>query len=217
MKKWPARLGLLLAFGGPPLVAVYGTLVARDPLALSTNLMCQLGLVVLLVAVLVIAFIWEGLSPASLGLRRPDLSTLVWALALTAVSVALVGPLMMQLPGWLGLNSYDKTLVELAKLPKWYLTLAVIVGGTVEEVLYRGFAIEHLARLTGSYAFGGTASAVLFGLAHLPVWGWGPALTATITGGLFTIVYLWRRDLAALIIAHVASDFVGLVVGPVLA
>jgi membrane protease YdiL (CAAX protease family) len=70
--------------------------------------------------------------------------------------------------------------------------------------------------MTGSYPLAGAASAVLFGLAHVPVWGWGLALTATNAGGFFTIVYLWRRDLGALIIAHVASDFVGLIVGPML-
>jgi uncharacterized protein len=217
MKKLPALLGLLLAFGGPPLVAVYGTLFARDPFALSTNLVCQLALVALVVAILVIAFIWEGLSPESLGLRRPGLPTLIWALALTAVSVVLLGPLMVRLPGWHGLNGYDKTLGELARLPVWYLIPAVFVGGTVEEVLYRGFAIEHLAWLSGSYAFAGVASTLFFGLAHIPVWGWGPALATTIAGGVFTVAYLWRRDLGALIIAHVASDFAGLVVGPLLA
>lgn len=217
MKKLPALLGLLLAFGGPPLVAVYGTLVVRNPLAVSTNLLCQLALVALLVAILAIAFVWEGLPPASLGLRRPDLSTLIWALALTAISVVLLGPLLLRFPGWLGLDSYDRTLAELAKLPVWYLTLAVVVGGTVEEILYRGFAIEHLAWLSGSYALAGATSTVIFGLAHVPVWGWGPGLASTIAGGLFTIVYLWRRDLGALIMAHVASDFVGLVVGPLLA
>jgi membrane protease YdiL (CAAX protease family) len=69
----------------------------------------------------------------------------IWALALTAVVVFLLGPLMGSLPGWLGLNGGGNTLAEFAKLPVWYLTLAAVVGGTIEEILYRGFAIEHLS------------------------------------------------------------------------
>jgi hypothetical protein len=46
------------------------------------------------------------------------------------------------------------------------------------------------------------------------MWGWGASLTTFFSGGLATLFYLWRRDLAALIIAHVLTDFVGIVVTP---
>jgi membrane protease YdiL (CAAX protease family) len=53
----------------------------------------------------------------------------------------------------------------------WYLVIAVVVGSIAEEVLYRGYAVECIASLTGSYWFGGIISVSVFGLAHVPLWG----------------------------------------------
>ena len=81
----------------------------------------------------------------------------------------------------------------------------------MEEVLYRGFALDHLARLSGSDWMAAALVVAAFGLAHVPLWGWAPALTTAISGAALTLFYLWHRDLAANIAAHVATDFVGIV------
>ena len=54
-------------------------------------------------------------------------------------------------------------------------------------------------------------SVLVFGFAHVPMWGWEPSLTTVVSGGVLTLFYLWNRDLNANIIAHVAIDFVGIV------
>lgn len=68
----------------------------------------------------------------------------------------------------------------------------------VEEQLYRGYAVERLAVLTGRWSVGGTIAAIVFGLAHAPFWGLGPALAANLPFGLLMVAaYAWRRDLVA--------------------
>jgi len=57
-------------------------------------------------------------------------------------------------------------------------------------------------------AWGGTAL-------HVPIWGPGPSL-AFLIGGLATTLFLvWRRDLLAMILAHVPTDAWALLTTPV--
>ena len=53
-------------------------------------------------------------------------------------------------------------------------------------------------------------SLAAFVLVHLPVWGPGPAATTLVSGGILTLLYIWRRDVLMLICAHVATDLWGL-------
>ncbi len=52
--------------------------------------------------------------------------------------------------------------------------------------------------------------------AHVPMWGWGPALTTVVSGAVATVFYIWRRDLVAIMIAHVVTDLAGIVIIPYL-
>ena len=92
------------------------------------------------------------------------------------------------------------------------LVLAAVTAGFAEETFYRGYAIERLSSLTGNYWWGGLISLVIFTLAHLPSWGWGPIPIFLISSTLGTLFYIWRRDLLACIIAHAVTDSVGLIV-----
>jgi hypothetical protein len=49
------------------------------------------------------------------------------------------------------------------------------------------------------------------------MWGWAPAATTIVSGGILTVVYLWRQDILALILAHIATDLYGIVLAPHLA
>jgi membrane protease YdiL (CAAX protease family) len=73
----------------------------------------------------------------------------------------------------------------------------------MEELLYRGYAIERLSMLTGTRWLAAAISIAAFGLAHIPAWGTGFALAADLPFGIvMTLFYLWRRDLLANILAH---------------
>lgn len=106
---------------------------------------------------------------------------------------------------------FEVGLAKLTPLPIWYLLFAIVIGGVVEEVLYRGYAAERLSLLTGSYWIGCGLSLVAFGLAHVPLWGWLPASTTVLSGGLLTLFYLSTGDLVTAIVAHIITDSLGII------
>lgn len=205
-------VGLLLALAGPSLIALLG----RGSYTLGSLLLGQALLAGLAAAVIAIVLLWEEQPLSSIGLRRPGWSTLAWGAGMAAFFILLLGPLLLRLPGWLGLAGFAPTLARLSSLPLWYLVLAVLVGGVAEEILYRGYALERLGVLLGSPWLAGLIVVLLFGLAHISLWGIGPALTTTISGAALTLFFLWHGDLLANIVAHVATDFAGIVLHPLL-
>jgi len=217
METLPSITGLVVAPAGPVLISLYGTRLAKGSPSLMENLLGQLALLGLLAAVLAIVLVGEGAPFSSLGFRGLGLSTFVWGVGIAALFVFGFGPIIMRVPGWLGLPGFEEPLGHLRTLPPWYLILAVVVGGTVEEILYRGFAIAHLAGLVGSDWAAAAIVVVLAGIAHGPLWGWAPALTTVFSGAVLTGFYLWHRDIAANILAHVATDFVGIALPVLLA
>ena len=158
-----------------------------------------------------IAFSLEGLPPADLGIRAPRWQALAWGAALALFFNRIYGPALYLAMRRLKLRGFEGGLAKLDAVPLWYLTLAVVVGGTVEEVLYRGYAIGRLEALTGSLWLAALIPLVVFTIAHVPLWGAAPALSTFSAGGIFTLFFLWQRDLAPNVIAHVATDFVGIV------
>ncbi len=207
-------LAMVFALGGPPIIALYGTRLSAQPMALSSGLICQGLMIGLVVAVLALAFAPSQLSFASIGLRVPDGSTLLWAAGMAGVFILALGPLLMRLPHWLGLAGFEGGLAQLARLPVWYLVLAVIVGGIAEEILYRGVGLTLLSSTLGSPWAAAPVIILLFGLAHLPLWGPGPALTTMISGAALMAFFLLHGDLVANMLAHIATDAVGIVLGP---
>ena len=165
----------------------------------------------LIAAVWAIALLCERLAPRDLGFGRIGWPTLPIAALLAAFFILGFGPaaywflVTTRLPSFAGGESM------LALLPKWFLILDIVIVAAGEEWLYRAYAIERLQALVGRPWLAGLLSLAAFGLAHLPLWGPGVALTTLVSGGVFTALYLWRRDITALIIAHVITDLYGLV------
>jgi membrane protease YdiL (CAAX protease family) len=95
---------------------------------------------------------------------------------------------------------------DMDKLPLWLVVLIVSRAGFVEELFYRGYAIERLRGLGWSRAAAAIVPLVIFALGH---YSGGPVnvLMAFTLGGILTLFYLWRRDLVANIIAHFLVDF----------
>jgi membrane protease YdiL (CAAX protease family) len=154
----------------------------------------------------------EQVKPADLGFGRIGSLTLPLAIALAAFFIFAFGPaaywflVTTKLPAFAGGES------SLALLPTWFLVLDIVVVAASEEWLYRAYAIERLQAMVGRPWLAGLLPLGAFGLAHLPLWGPGVALTTLVSGGIFTGVYLWRRDITALVLAHVVTDLYGLVI-----
>jgi uncharacterized protein len=201
----PAFIGLALAFGGPPLVAI----LVKSP-STAASLAAIGAIAAIVAAVLFIPTQWEGLPLAAIGLHPPSWNGLLLGIAIAVIFIAVIGPLLIRLPAWLGWQGFDAGLQTAAAGPGWLLLLSILVIASAEEVLYRGYAIERLEALTGSTVLACAISAVLFALAHVPMWGWGASSTTLISGAIFAALYVWQRDLFPLIIAHVATDIAGL-------
>ncbi len=210
----PTIATLLLALGGPPLLTIIGRRVLGDSTSVARMLPFDLMLWAMLAVVLIVIVCAERQTLASIGLRRPRVSTFIWGALLVLGINFLLSPAVMWVVNRSGLAGYERGLTQLLKLPAWYRVFLAVSAGIVEEVLYRGYAVERLASLTGSYWLGGSIAMAAFALAHLPGWGPGPSLVFLVDAAAATLFYVWKRDLLALIIAHVIGDTIGLVVLP---
>lgn len=132
--------------------------------------------------------------------------SIAWGFVIAVVSAAVAGGLAY-LTGY----GHGPGSAAFEKLPLWLITLIVIRAGVVEELFYRGYAIERL-RVIGLGSFWSVIiPLVIFSLGH---WSGGVAniLIAFAAGALLTGFYLWRRDLVANMIGHGLVDFVANVV-----
>jgi membrane protease YdiL (CAAX protease family) len=163
--------------------------------------------------VMFIVVIWQRRPLHEIGLAPPRDNTLtvgVWGAA-TAVAVgALVGSLVQTLTG----RSADAG-TQAAALTHGSVLYAVVLAiraGTIEELLYRGTAIEQLSLLIGNRWLAAAIIGVLFVLAHGLVFHWPQLIPIAAATLVMTLLYLWRHNLWANILAHVLVDTVGLVV-----
>jgi membrane protease YdiL (CAAX protease family) len=99
---------------------------------------------------------------------------------------------------------------EFNKVPIWFETLAVVRAGIVEELFFRGYAIERLEAIGCGRVLSAAIPLTIFAATH---WTGGipNVIIAFVVGTVLTLFYLWRRDLVANMIGHGLSDFVGLV------
>lgn len=99
---------------------------------------------------------------------------------------------------------------EFNKIPIWFETLVVIRSGIVEELFFRGYAIERLEAIGCGRVLSAAIPLAIFAATH---WTGGipNVIVALVLGAVLTLFYLWRRDLAANMIGHGLSDFLGLV------
>jgi membrane protease YdiL (CAAX protease family) len=209
--------GLVVALFGPLILAIAGQRWLQAADGFLPHLLGLAVLIAMVAGVLWIVLRRECRSLASIGLQPFRWQTLAWGVALAAFFMVLFAPAAYWLLAQLHLGGFEAGLARSASLPLWFLIAAVLVGSIAEEVLYRGYAVERLGELTGSYRVAGIISVLVFGLAHVPMWGWGPALTTMVSGAILTLFFIWRKDLTANIIAHFVTDFAGIVIVPLLA
>ena len=207
----PTIAALLVALLGPPLLVVVDRRVFGDCPPVAAQLVLQLVFCSFAAVIVFVVVHFEHLPLSSIGLRQPDQSTAATALLLLLVNLLLLplvtGPLMRAL----NLGGFEPGAGRLAALPVWFRVFLGVTSGAVEETLYRGYAIERLSAATGRRWLGALIAVIVFGLAHIPTWGLGPALGADLPFGVvMTLAYLWRRDLVANSIAHSAALVVSL-------
>lgn len=104
------------------------------------------------------------------------------------------------------------TFSQFGKLDPGALALAAmglsLQAGIGEELLFRGYVITRLERLGLNWWACILLSALIFGLVHVPGYGWAASLPKAIWLGIPTGAYFWfRRNLGPLIVAHTVLDF----------
>jgi membrane protease YdiL (CAAX protease family) len=199
----PTAAGLLVALGGPPSLAAIAPRVVGNSANMGPQIVLQLVYCGLAVFVLVVVLRLEGLPLRSVGLRQPDWSTAVTALLLLVTGLLLQALVIAPLVKAWGQPGADAGVAELAVLPAWFRVVLGATGGVIEEALYRGYAVERVAAITGHRWLGATLATLAFAAAHVPTWGVGFALVADLPAGIVLVLfYLWRRDLVANMLAH---------------
>ena len=163
----------------------------------SLNWLCAIALL------LIIRF-GERLPLRSVGIGRASIkSSLGWG-AIIGVICLVLAAVIVALTHYTG----GEPGAALGKLPLWLVTLIVLRAGVLEELFYRGYAIERLEALGLNRFWAGTIPLLIFSFAH---WtgGWANIVIALVLGAVLTLFYIWRRDLVANMIGHFAVDFVG--------
>ena len=198
----PTWVGLFIALFGILIVraAVYAFYPPHSfPAAAwreSLNWVCAIALL------LIIRF-GERLPFRSVGIGRATVkSSLAWGGIIAVVCAVLAFAIA-------ALTHYNSGLsgAALAKLPLWLTTIIVLRAGVLEELFYRGYAIERLEALGLNRFWAGIIPFLIFGVAH---WtgGWANIVIALVLGAVLTLFYLWRRDLVANMIGHFMVDFI---------
>jgi membrane protease YdiL (CAAX protease family) len=146
----------------------------------------------------------ERLSFRSIGLGTVRWGkSILWGL-LIALICLIVAAVLVAVTGYTGGEGGK----AMEKLPLWLITLIVTRAGVVEELCYRGYAIERLQALGLPPWVSAAMPLAIFAVAH---WtgGWANIVIALALGAILAVFYLWRRDLVANMIGHGLVDFVG--------
>ena len=94
----------------------------------------------------------------------------------------------------------------------WERVLSVLVSGTaavVEEALFRGFAIVWLYRWSGSLTLSVVFPALVFAAGHSYL-SWDNVLFAFVAAILFSLLFLWKRNLYWPMVVHFAINNIDL-------
>lgn len=99
----------------------------------------------------------------------------------------------------------------------WRLGIALLllfVTGPGEEIFWRGFLQANLERRLGRWG-GFAAATLLYGGVHVFSRNGVLMLAALVAGAYWGLLYLWRRDLAMLVVSHSLWSAVIFAVAPV--
>lgn len=192
-------------------LALFGMLIVRQIVnyawptpTLSSALIKEAGMWLLAVVLIVIIRVGEGLPLTSIGLGTTRWGkSILWGL-LVGVGCLLVAGGLIALTGFTGGEAGK----AMGSLPVWLISLIVLRAGVVEELCYRGYAIERLHALGLPRGLAAGVPLLIFGVGH---WtgGWANIVIALVLGGILALFFIWRRDLVANMIGHWFVDFVG--------
>lgn len=199
----PTMVGLALPLIGMPvwyLIAGSGLLEGME--RLNRVILGSLVTAGLAAGVVLVVVLWEKKPLTELGIQKQTRRTIIFALSASIV-IAVAGTLIsLGLIKLLGMPTPALLTDRILEFPVWFSVWLVVSSSVAEEVLFRGFAIERLGRLTGSVWWGGLITLVWFTALHLQL-GLTYSLVIVLPAStMLTLLYIWRRDLVTTAIVH---------------
>jgi CAAX protease family protein len=159
-----------------------------------------------------VALIWivrsgEGVTLRTIGIGTAKMwQSFAWGPALAAVSL-FAAVMLAHVTGY----GHGKNSQAFDRLPLWLVTCTVFRAGILEELFFRGYAIERLKALGLQRWTAAGIPLVIFAIGHFRG-GWANIAIAFVIGAILTVFYLWKKDLVANMVAHTLVDLIGNVI-----
>jgi membrane protease YdiL (CAAX protease family) len=203
-------IGLLVSLAASPLALA---LCKRLRFA-SWALVPRLALWLSAIVVVVIAAAGVGDWLAHLGFAWPTWSGIGWAVLAAVVVLGTLG-VSLQVQRKAGKQSQRQSVQyqALLNLPFWHRCFIVITAAVTEEVLYRAYAVGVGQLLLGSVWVACVLSVAAFTLAHYK-WGIVHMLSVLVPAIVFTLLFVFTRNIWLCIIAHAIVDGAGFLAVP---
>jgi len=212
-KRWIYAIGLVIVFASEFMLRdVFLPEHARD---------IHIGMAVLVewaILFVLLAF-WipkiEGNTLASIGFGKFRWRYL-WVGLLTYLILLIVwigSSFALEAVGLKGLRSLQPMIREYSFLTRFIL---FFTGTFLEEMLYRGYAIERLTSITGKKWLAGLISWAAFTFVHLKFFGLGPTLDVGVLSAGLVILYVRERSIWPCIVVHGINGVYGFLIGPLL-
>lgn len=205
-------LALMLAF---PLLSTTmegeTTTMARLVGELAARIITEGVLWLYAALVLGLALFGEPRTLASIGLRRPTVWTVPWGLG-AAIGLLALGALVSFVI-YNVLHQPNGAVAPIEALVRGSLVYALCLSlraGVIEEIFYRGLAIEQLTVLTRRRGLAALIATLVFIAIHAVHFDLRQLIPIATTSFGLAGLYLWRRNLWVNIIAHVLIDVVAL-------
>ena len=205
--------GLAIALFGAPTVVILFKLAGFTRADFGATVVRELIILALVAILFWIIRTREKLPLSSIGLRRQKIvPALLWSLAVMLLFGVGIAASLLVFP-LIGL-SYGSS--SGPAVPLGVSLLLYARAGIAEEVFYRGYAIERIEALSGSRAIAAAVPLLVFASGHFSQ-GIAGILITFVIGAIATAIYLWKRNLLILIVAHFMVDFIPNVLLPLIA
>jgi len=204
--------GLIIALFATPAIVILFKVAGFTRADFAATVVRELIILALVAILLWIIRSREKLPLSSIGLEpHKILPTLLWSLAAMVLFGAGIAACLIIFPLF-GL-SYGAS--SGPAVPLGVSLLLYARAGIAEEVFYRGYAIERIEALTGNRAIAAALPLLIFASGHFSQ-GVAGILITLVIGAIATAIYLWKRNLLILIIAHFMVDFIPNVLLPLI-
>lgn len=205
-------VGLAIALFGAPAVVILFKLAGFTRADFGATVVRELIILALVAILFWIIRSREKLPLSSIGLKgQKVVPALLWSLGVMLMFGVGIAACLVVMP-LIGL-SYGSS--PGPAVPMGVSLLLYARAGIAEEVFYRGYAIERIEALTGNRAIAAAVPLLIFAGSHFSQGAAGILITFVI-GAIATAIYLWKRNLLILIIAHFMVDFIPNVLLPMI-